>query len=346
MSKYAPVINCSGTHINGYLQLLRLVIMSATLRISDMAENKTLFATPPPTINVAGRQHPVTIHFSRRTDSDYVTEAIRKTIKIHNRLPPGGILIFLTGQNEIVGVCRKLEARFGPRALSERKRKYSAISNCQRASGDSDLTSSTTVSSNQGDLEAEDMDFGLRREELATDVDDYVMDTGENGSDAEALDTDNEEEDGMEDNWDDVGGGFSRISLLYRVSHQHRLAAPMHIVPLYSLLPGEKQIKVFEPPPEGSRLVVVATNIAETSLTIPNIRYVVDCGRAKEVRLWVGCPRTGSISSAFLETLRLGQRCSSLSSELDLESFCHATGRSCWTNWSWPLLSTLLLCCV
>ena len=57
----------------------------------------------------------------------------------------------------------------------------------------------------------------------------------------------------------------------------------MHIVPLYSLLPGEKQLKVFEPPPEGSRLVVVATNVAETSLTIPNIRYVVDCGRAKEV---------------------------------------------------------------
>lgn len=57
----------------------------------------------------------------------------------------------------------------------------------------------------------------------------------------------------------------------------------MHIVPLYSLLPNEKQLKVFEPPPSGSRLVVVATNVAETSLTIPGIRYVVDCGRAKEV---------------------------------------------------------------
>jgi ATP-dependent RNA helicase DHX37/DHR1 len=57
----------------------------------------------------------------------------------------------------------------------------------------------------------------------------------------------------------------------------------MHVVPLYSLLPSEKQMKVFEPPPEGSRLVVVATNVAETSLTIPGIRYVVDCGRAKEV---------------------------------------------------------------
>lgn len=42
-------------------------------------------------------------------------------------------------------------------------------------------------------------------------------------------------------------------------------------------------MRVFADPPEGSRLVVVATNVAETSLTIPGIRYVVDCGRAKEV---------------------------------------------------------------
>jgi len=42
-------------------------------------------------------------------------------------------------------------------------------------------------------------------------------------------------------------------------------------------------MKVFEPPPAGTRLVVVATNVAETSLTIPGIRYVIDCGRAKEV---------------------------------------------------------------
>lgn len=58
----------------------------------------------------------------------------------------------------------------------------------------------------------------------------------------------------------------------------------MHVVPLYSLLPSEKQMRVFDEPPEGARLVVVATNVAETSLTIPGIRYVIDCGRVKEVR--------------------------------------------------------------
>ncbi|VDO00365.1 unnamed protein product [Rodentolepis nana] len=57
--------------------------------------------------------------------------------------------------------------------------------------------------------------------------------------------------------------------------------APIHALPLYSLLPVEQQSRVFESPPEGHRLVVVATNVAETSLTIPNIRYVVDTGKVK-----------------------------------------------------------------
>jgi len=61
-------------------------------------------------------------------------------------------------------------------------------------------------------------------------------------------------------------------------------SVPMHIVPLYSLLPSEKQMEVFKPPPINARLVVVATNVAETSLTIPGIRYVIDCGRVKEVQ--------------------------------------------------------------
>lgn len=77
---------------------------------------------------------------------------------------------------------------------------------------------------------------------------------------------------------------LSRLTLCALTCDSSAPLAPMHIVPLYSLLPSEKQMLVFEPPPPGSRLVVVSTNIAETSLTIPGIRYVVDCGRAKEVR--------------------------------------------------------------
>ena len=56
-------------------------------------------------------------------------------------------------------------------------------------------------------------------------------------------------------------------------------AKPLYVLPLYALLSSEKQVKVFEKVPEGCRLCVVATNIAETSLTIPNIKYVVDTGK-------------------------------------------------------------------
>jgi ATP-dependent RNA helicase DHX37/DHR1 len=97
--------------------------MSATLRISDFVENATLFATPPPVIKVPARQYPVTVHFSRRTSTDYVNDAIRKASKIHARLPPGGILIFLTGQNEISGVCRRLEERYGSKKIAEKRKR-------------------------------------------------------------------------------------------------------------------------------------------------------------------------------------------------------------------------------
>jgi ATP-dependent RNA helicase DHX8/PRP22 len=56
---------------------------------------------------------------------------------------------------------------------------------------------------------------------------------------------------------------------------------PLIILPVYSALPSENQSKIFEPTPEGSRKCVIATNIAEASLTIDGIYYVVDPGFAK-----------------------------------------------------------------
>ena len=44
----------------------------------------------------------------------------------------------------------------------------------------------------------------------------------------------------------------------------------------------DKQYRIFSEPKEGHRLIVLSTNVAETSLTIPNIRYVIDSGKAKE----------------------------------------------------------------
>ncbi len=54
------------------------------------------------------------------------------------------------------------------------------------------------------------------------------------------------------------------------------------ICPIYSSMPSELQAKIFEPTPAGARKVVIATNIAETSLTIDGIVYVIDSGMVKE----------------------------------------------------------------
>ncbi|CAL5442843.1 unnamed protein product [Camellia sinensis] len=54
------------------------------------------------------------------------------------------------------------------------------------------------------------------------------------------------------------------------------------ILPVYSALPSEMQSRIFDPAPPGKRKVVVATNIAEASLTIDGIYYVIDPGFAKQ----------------------------------------------------------------
>lgn len=60
--------------------------------------------------------------------------------------------------------------------------------------------------------------------------------------------------------------------------------------PLYAALPYQKQLQVFAKTPPGERKVIVSTNIAETSVTIPGIKYVIDSGRVK-VRTYN--PRSG-----------------------------------------------------
>lgn len=54
------------------------------------------------------------------------------------------------------------------------------------------------------------------------------------------------------------------------------------ILPVYSALPSEMQSRIFDPAPPGSRKVVIATNIAETSITIDQIYYVIDPGFVKQ----------------------------------------------------------------
>jgi ATP-dependent RNA helicase DHX37/DHR1 len=172
--------------------------MSATLRVSDFTHNTLLFKEPPPVINVSARQHPVTMHFSRRTQPDYLAEAYKKVCKIHARLPPGGVLVFLTGQNEIMTLCKRLEKRFGRKALAERKRKQDSFFSGRALEKPEAEQEEAAPGETRGvDAEAEDIDLGTR-----DDVNLEIEERGGDGDveeDAEALDTsDDEEESGDE----------------------------------------------------------------------------------------------------------------------------------------------------
>lgn len=67
-------------------------------------------------------------------------------------------------------------------------------------------------------------------------------------------------------------------------------APQLAVLPIYSQLPSDLQAKIFQRAPDGLRKCVVATNIAETSLTVDGIKYVVDSGYCK---LKVFNPRVG-----------------------------------------------------
>jgi ATP-dependent RNA helicase DHX37/DHR1 len=199
-----------------------------------------------------------------------------------------GVLVFLTGQQEIEVLCRKLRTAFPPHM--ERRKKTTSIlvdeepKEAEKGKEKEKEKEKKTKTKSEGDKEADAEDSG--EEDMEVENEDGEKTKTENEQkEGEA----GEEEDDDEEEQDTIG--------------------PLWVLPLYSALPTKQQLQVFEPPPavlhafsppppssvltsvssrnrdrvQGYRLVVVATNVAETSLTIPGIKYVVDSGRAKEV---------------------------------------------------------------
>ncbi|EKE39536.1 hypothetical protein ENUP19_0284G0059 [Entamoeba nuttalli] len=71
-------------------------------------------------------------------------------------------------------------------------------------------------------------------------------------------------------------------ALLERMKNAPATVKPIQVLPLYAALPPEQQLLIFSPPPPDTRKIVLSTNIAETSVTIPGMRYVIDTGLVKE----------------------------------------------------------------
>jgi len=264
---------------------LKLVIMSATMRVEDFTENQRLFKVKPPVILVEARQFPVTVHFNRRTAfDDYVSEAYRKVCKIHRQLPDGGILVFLTGQREVNALCRKLRKSFpggrpyeSDETLEGKEIEFQPEDSlAQQSSSDDDESAGKVMTKIKNKQKA----MKQRRKVVdippKIDLDQFsAQPLAEDVEGDDAVSGDDEDLDSDLGDLDSDPEGESKNGM------QSQADPPLWVLPLYSLLPSYRQQKVFQPPPEGSRLCVVATNVAETSLTIPNVRYVIDTGRMK-----------------------------------------------------------------
>ncbi len=151
---------------------LKFVVTSATLS----ADTFSNYFGGVPVFRIPGRTFPVETYFAKSVQEDYVLAAVKQTLQIHFNSPPGDILIFMTGQEDIEGTCTVL---------------------------------------------AEKM------ERLGED------------------------------------------------------SPPLLVLPMYSQLPADLQAKIFEAAPKGIRKCIVSTNVAETSLTVDGIRYVIDSGFCK-----------------------------------------------------------------
>ncbi|XP_058064756.1 ATP-dependent DNA/RNA helicase DHX36-like, partial [Anopheles bellator] len=74
-----------------------------------------------------------------------------------------------------------------------------------------------------------------------------------------------------------------QISDIYRMIHEHPKLSTARLVvyPLHSKIPTGEQTAVFDRPPAETRKIILSTNIAETSITIDDIVYVINAGRHK-----------------------------------------------------------------
>ena len=69
---------------------------------------------------VESRQFPLSVHFGKRTPEDYVDAAYRKVCRIHSALPEGGVLVFVTSQQEVHALCACLRTAFAAGARGRR----------------------------------------------------------------------------------------------------------------------------------------------------------------------------------------------------------------------------------
>ncbi|PSN50887.1 putative ATP-dependent RNA helicase kurz [Blattella germanica] len=224
---------------------LRLIIMSATLRLEDFTENPRLFKVTPPVIKVESRQFPVTIHFNKRTATEYVAEAFSKACKIHTQLPEGGILIFLTGQQEVNTLVRKLRRAFPFQKKKKESGKNEKHPENKDNGNETKCSDEDKISSADEEEMEMDMQKAIQNARAAKKKQDKVITLPDiNLDNYSIMPGDDTELDLLGADDDDLGEIESdeeadQLNLGGLSSSQ-----PMWVLPLYSLLPSYKQAQV------------------------------------------------------------------------------------------------------
>ena len=215
---------------------LRLIIMSATLRVNEFSENKIFSGILKPRIvEISSRQYPVHIYHSKKTENDYINEAFKYCCKIHSRLPEGNVIVFLTGKREILDLCRKLRDEF------------------------------------MGIKEEDELEKDNNKENI-----NIIKEQPKFNEQEGKNEKNNEEKKEEEKIVEEIEENAKNI-----ITEDKNNYSPVIVLPLYSSMEPEEQMKIYQEH-KGKRMIVVSTNVAETSLTIPNVRYVVDSGRVKK----------------------------------------------------------------
>ncbi|KAH7815612.1 putative DEAD/DEAH box helicase [Monocercomonoides exilis] len=151
------------------LSPLKLIIMSATLQVEQFTQNRRLFPFEIPIIRIPGRQYPITIHFSRVTPphTEYINSVINKVGQIHTKLPPGNVLVFLTGKEEVdnsVGILREKYGWKKKSVLIGEKKNYSEDDSINRQKVGKD-TEISGIDEKSSDNKKNDEDDGEENEE-------------------------------------------------------------------------------------------------------------------------------------------------------------------------------------
>eukprot|EP01053_Blabericola_migrator_P004578 Blabericola_migrator_1__4577@NODE_2431_length_2772_cov_59_924584_g1523_i0_p1_GENE_NODE_2431_length_2772_cov_59_924584_g1523_i0NODE_2431_length_2772_cov_59_924584_g1523_i0_p1_ORF_typecomplete_len850_score161_15OB_NTP_bind/PF07717_16/7_4e17DEAD/PF00270_29/2_8e14DEAD/PF00270_29/4_4e03DEAD/PF00270_29/4_6e03Flavi_DEAD/PF07652_14/1_7e11HA2/PF04408_23/1e09Helicase_C/PF00271_31/1_1e03Helicase_C/PF00271_31/4_6e08Helicase_C/PF00271_31/2_2e03ResIII/PF04851_15/2_5e07AAA_19/PF13245_6/5_9e07AAA_22/PF13401_6/5 len=248
----------------------KLIIMSATLDVETLQKfyDDPLLKTG--LLTIPGRTFPVSINYLKSPCEDYLEASVAAVCQIALTTDVGDVLVFLPGADDIQSLCERIN------------QKIAELEAFKRLGNDLDRLLRILRSQDNLDVKAELQSCGTPAELKAKLLDllgiDYLSD---------------DEVQGFFTCVQKAAGSPLDIIVQYKISDSMSLPlkradagwlnTEWTTLPLFSQLSYEDQLKVFAPPKHSRhRKIIVSTNIAETSITLPNIKFVVDSGKVKQ----------------------------------------------------------------